>query len=169
MEDVQNNEVFINNEQEQNIEQKVTVVPEIDWHEKYLYLAADMENMRKRFNKQLSNAVEYGKEEIFLDIITQLDNLILNEKHTDNEDERIRMRTFINGFYTMLKKYNVEPLYSLTKRDMYFNSDTDNAVTSLPIDDSVLDNSIVDVMKKGYKYKDKVLRYEDVIIYKYSE
>lgn len=169
MEDVQNNEMFINNEQEQNIEQEVNVVPEIDWHEKYLYLAADMENMRKRFNKQLSNAVEYGKEEIFLDIITQLDNLILNEKHTDNEDERIRMRTFINGFYTMLKRYNVEPLYSLTKRDMYFNPDTDNAVTSLLIDDSVLDNSIVDVMKKGYKYKDKVLRYEDVIIYKYSE
>lgn len=154
-------------------EEKVDVceqnVPEIDWHEKYLYLAADMENMRKRFNKQLLNAVDYGKEEIFLDIITELDNLILNEKHTDNEDERIRMRTYINGFYTMLKKYNVEPLYSLTKRDMYFNPDTDNAVTSLPIDDSVLDNSIVDVMKKGYKYKDKVLRYEDVIIYKLND
>lgn len=169
MEDVQNNEVFINNEQEQNNEQEVTVVPEIDWHEKYLYLAAEMENMRKRFNKQLSNVVEYGKEEIFLDIITQLDNLLLNEKHTDNEDERIRMRTIINGFYTMLKKYNVEPLYSLNKRDMYFNPDTDNAVTFLPTDDTVLDNSIADVMKKGYKYKDKILRYEDVIIYKVNE
>lgn len=169
MEDVQNNKVFNNNEQEQNIEQEVNVVPEIDWHEKYLYLAAEMENMRKRFNKQLSNVAEYGKEEIFLDIITQLDNLILNEKHTDNEDERNRMRTIINGFYTMLKKYNVEPLYSLNKRDMYFNPDTDNAVTFLPTDDNILDNSIVDVMKKGYKYKDKILRYEDVIIYKVNE
>lgn len=155
--------------EEEKIIASEQVVPEIDWHEKYLYLAAEMENMRKRFNKQLSNVVEYGKEEIFLDIITQLDNLLLNEKHTDNEDERNRMRTFINGFYTMLKKYNVEPLYSLNKRDMYFNPDTDNAVTFLPTDDTVLDNSIADVMKKGYKYKDKILRYEDVIIYKVNE
>jgi molecular chaperone GrpE len=155
--------------EEEKIIASEQVVPEIDWHEKYLYLAAEMENMRKRFNKQLSNVVEYGKEEIFLDIITQLDNLLLNEKHTDNEDERNRMRTIINGFYTMLKKYNVEPLYSLNKRDMYFNPDTDNAVTFLPTDDNILDNSIVDVMKKGYKYKDKILRYEDVIIYKVNE
>ena len=155
--------------EEEKIIASEQVVPEIDWHEKYLYLAAEMENMRKRFNKQLSNVVEYGKEEIFLDIITQLDNLLLNEKHTDNEDERNRMRTFINGFYTMLKKYNVEPLYSLNKRDMYFNPDTDNAVTFLPTDDTVLDNSIADVMKRGYKYKDKILRYEDVIIYKVNE
>lgn len=155
--------------EEEKIIASEQVVPEIDWHEKYLYLAAEMENMRKRFNKQLSNVVEYGKEEIFLDIITQLDNLLLNEKHTDNEDERNRMRTIINGFYTMLKKYNVEPLYSLNKRDMYFNPDTDNAVTFLPTDDTVLDNSIADVMKKGYKYKDKILRYEDVIIYKVNE
>lgn len=155
--------------EEEKIIASEQVVPEIDWHEKYLYLAAEMENMRKRFNKQLSNVVEYGKEEIFLDIITQLDNLLLNEKHTDNDDERNRMRTIINGFYTMLKKYNVEPLYSLNKRDMYFNPDTDNAVTFLPTDDTVLDNSIADVMKKGYKYKDKILRYEDVIIYKVNE
>lgn len=155
--------------EEEKIIASEQVVPEIDWHEKYLYLAAEIENMRKRFNKQLSNVVEYGKEEIFLDIITQLDNLLLNEKHTDNEDERNRMRTIINGFYTMLKKYNVEPLYSLNKRDMYFNPDTDNAVTFLPTDDNILDNSIVDVMKKGYKYKDKILRYEDVIIYKVNE
>lgn len=172
MEDIQNNdlfnndEMFNNNEQEQINEQDVTIVPEIDWHKKYLYLAADMENMKKRFNKQLSTLVEYGKEEIFLDVISEIDNLILNEKYTDNEDERIRMRTIINSFYTMLKKHNVEPLYSLIKRDMYFNPDTDNAVTSLPTDESVLDNSIVDVMKKGYKYKDRILRYEDVIIYK---
>ena len=38
IEDTQNNEVLNNNEKEQNIEQEVTDVPEIDWHEKYLYL-----------------------------------------------------------------------------------------------------------------------------------
>ena len=49
--------------------------PQIDWHEKYLYLAADTENMRKQFNKRLNNAIEYGKEDIFLDIIIYMLNI----------------------------------------------------------------------------------------------
>ena len=46
----------------EEIKEENITEPQIDWHEKYLYLAADMENMRKRFNKQLNNAIEYGKE-----------------------------------------------------------------------------------------------------------
>ena len=144
--------------------------PEIDWHEKYLYLAADMENTRKRFNKQLNNAIEYGKEDIFLDIINEIDTLLLNERHTDNEVERTLLNKIITSFYTMLKKYGVEPMYDLLEhRDIYFNPRTDNAVTSIPTNDKMLDNSIADVIKRGYMYKDKVLRYEDVIIYKFEE
>lgn len=153
----------------EEIKEEIISEPQIDWHEKYLYLAADMENMRKRFNKQLNNAIEYGKEDICLDIITEIDALLLNERHTDNEDERTRLNKIITSFYTMLKKYGVEPMYDLLKRDMYFNPETDNAVTSIPTDDKILDNSIADIIKKGYRYKDKVLRYEDVIVYKFEE
>ena len=144
-------------------------IPQIDWHEKYLYLAAEMGNMKRRYQKNLSDAIEYGKSDLLLDVVNALDNIIVNYHNTDNEDERIRMEKIINEFYTMLKKYQVEPLYSLSKRDMYFNEDTDNALSAIPIDDKVLDNSIADIMKKGYKYKDKILRYEDVIIYKFEE
>ena len=143
--------------------------PQIDWHEKYLYLAADTENMRKQFNKRLNNAIEYGKEDICLDIINEIDTLILNERHNDSADERILLKKIITSFYTMLKKYGVEPMYDLLERDIYFNPKTDNAVTSIPTDDKILDNSIADVVKKGYMYKDKVLRYEDVIVYKFEE
>ena len=129
-----------------------------------------MENTRKRFNKQLNNAIEYGKEDIFLDIITEIDALILNEQNTDNEDERTRLNKIITSFYTMLKKHGVEPMYDLLEsRDIYFNPRTDNAVTSIHTNDKMLDNSIADVIKKGYMYKDKVLRYEEVLIYKFEE
>lgn len=144
-------------------------IPQIDWHEKYLYLAAEMGNMKRRYQKNLSDAIEYGKSDLLLDVVNALDNIIVNYRNTDNEDERIRMEKIINEFYTMLKKYQVEPLYSLSKRDMYFNENTDNALSAIPIDDKLLDNSIADIMKKGYKYKDKILRYEDVIIYKFEE
>ena len=149
--------------------QNEDITEQKDWHEKYLYVAAEMDNMKKRYQKKLSDAIEYGKSDLLLDVVNALDNIIVNYRNTDNEDEHTRMEKIINEFYTMLKKYQVEPLYSLSKRDIYFNEDTDNALSAIPIDDKLLDNSIADIMKKGYKYKDKILRHEDVIIYKYAE
>lgn len=165
MEDVQNNEVFINNEQEQNNEQEVTVVPEIDWHEKYLYLAADMQNLRKRHSKQISDLTSYANENICKDLLTIVDTLELELKHNYNE----RFELLYNSILSILNKYGTTQIYADKKRPMVFHGDTDNAVTALPTNDSIADNTIVDVIKKGYMYKDKVLRYEDVIIYKYSE
>ena len=51
----------------------------------YLYLAADLENTRKRFNKQLNNAIEYGKEDIFLDI-REMRNRVSHQETIFNRD-----------------------------------------------------------------------------------
>lgn len=165
MEDTQNNEVFNNNEQEQNIEQEVTVVPEIDWHEKYLYLAADIQNLRKRYSKQISDLTSYANENICKDLLPIIDTLELELKHNYNE----RFESLYNSILGILNKYGVTQIYADKERPMVFHGDTDNAVTALPTTDSIADNTIVDVIKKGYMYKDKVLRYEDVIIYKFNE
>ena len=85
MEDTQNNEVLNNNEKEQNIEQEVTDVPEIDWHEKYLYLAADIQNLRKRHSKQISDLTLYANENICKDLLPIIDTLELELKHNYNE------------------------------------------------------------------------------------
>ena len=163
MEDVQNKEVFNNNEQTPNNEQNIT--PEIDWHEKYLYLAAELQNVRKRHSKQISDLTSYANENICRDLLTIVDTLELEIKHNYNE----RFEALYNSIMGVLNKYSVSPFYPNNERPMVFHGDTDNAVTALPTTDSIADNTIVDVVKRGYKYKDKVLRYEDVIIYKYNE
>ena len=52
---------------------------------------------------------------------------------------------------------------------MYFNEEFDEAISFIPTNESELDNMIKDVFHKGYKFKDKILRYEQVVVYKYSE
>lgn len=150
---------------EQNNEQEVNNVPEIDWHEKYLYLAADMQNVKKRYSKQLSNLTTYANENICKDLLSVIDTLELELKHNYNE----RFESLYNSILVILNKYGVTQIYPDDERPMLFHGDTDNAVTALPTTDSIADNTIVDVIKKGYKYKDKILRYEDVIVYKFEE
>ena len=128
------------------------------------------EQLRENEIKKVAEATGASLETIYklnsmglINISQALDTLILNERHNDSADERILLKKIITSFYTMLKKYGVEPMYDLgARRDIYFNPRTDNAVTSIPTDDKMLDNSIADVIKKGYMYKDQVLRYSMV-------
>jgi hypothetical protein len=113
----------------------------------------------------ISDLTSYANENICKDLLTIVDTLELELKHNYNE----RFELLYNSILSILNKYGVTQIYPDKERPMVFHGDTDNAVTALPTNDSIADNTIVDVIKKGYMYKDKVLRYEDVIIYKYSE
>ncbi|MBR6908158.1 nucleotide exchange factor GrpE, partial [bacterium] len=55
------------------------------------------------------------------------------------------------------------------ERPVYFNDKYDEAILSKDCDDKNLDNSIDTVYQKGYIFKDKILRYEKVIVNKYKE
>lgn len=149
----------------EEIKEENITEPQIDWHEKYLYLAADMQNLKKRYSKQLSDLTTYANETICKDLLGVIDTLELELKHNYNE----RFESLYNSILTILNKYGVTQIYPDNERPMLFHGDTDNAVTALPTTDSIADNTIVDVIKKGYKYKDKILRYEDVIVYKFEE
>lgn len=154
---------------EEVIENIQPTEPQIDWKTKYLYLLAELDNTKKRFNKQIEEVREYGRENILYDIIVELDTLLINEKCTDNEDERERLSNIINGFYKMLKKWDVERLYNTDDRIKTFNSETDNAVMAIPTTDKTLDNTICNIVKHGYRFRNKILRYEEVIVYKFTE
>ena len=73
-----------------------------------------------------------------------------------------------NILINLLNVFGVHQIYE-DERPIFFNSDYDEAVTSVETNDPNLDNSINKVYQKGYFYKDKVLRYEKVIINKYNE
>jgi molecular chaperone GrpE len=143
--------------------------PPIDWKTKYLYLLAELDNTKKRFSKQIEEVREYGRENVFYDIIVELDTLLINEKCTDNENERERLSNIIKSFYKMLKKWDVERLYSTENRIKTFNPETDNAVMAIPTTDKTLDNTICNIVKHGYRFRNKILRYEEVIIYKFED
>lgn len=149
----------------EELKEEIITEPQIDWHEKYLYLAADMQNLKKRYSKQISDLTTYANENICKDLLGVIDTLELELKHNYNK----RFESLYTSILSILNKYGVTQIYPDDERPMLFHGDTDNAVTALSTTDSIADNTIVDVIKKGYKYKDKILRYEDVIVYKFEE
>ena len=133
-----------------------------EWKNKYLYLQADIENIKKRYNRQIEDITKYAGENIFKDILEVLDIL----EFSMNDD--IDVLHAYNELIKLLDKYEVKPIYD-EERPVYFNNEYDEAVSSVQCDDKALDNSINKVYKRGYKFKDKILRFEKVIVNKYKD
>ena len=135
-----------------------------EWKTKYLYLQADLENIKKRYNKQIEDIRKYEGENVFKELIDFVDFLQLQ---IDNNGEDQRLLEIKNKMLSLLNIFDVKPIYE--ERPMYFNDQYDEAILSKDCNDKTLDNSIENVYKQGWMFKDKILRYEQVVVNKYKE
>lgn len=130
---------------------------------KYKYLLADLDNIKKRYNKQLEDKSKYEGENIFEDLIEIFDDL----EFSCCDD--IDILNCYNKITKLLNKYGVYLMYKDNERPIFYNPKTDEAINSISCNDKSLDNSIYKVYKKGFYFKDKVLRFEKVIVNKYKD
>jgi molecular chaperone GrpE len=134
------------------------------WKDKYKYLLADLMNTKKRYQKLLDDTNKYKEESIAKDLISISDDF---ERMLNNEIDKDGVNLVYDKFINMLNKYDIKPIYE--KRPAFFNDEYDSALVTMDVNDELLDNTIHDVIEKGYKYKDKILRYEKVVVNKYKQ
>jgi molecular chaperone GrpE len=60
-----------------------------DFKAKYYYLAAEVENMRKRSEREKENLLKFGNEKVLSSLVSVLDNfdLTVNALRNDNDDK----------------------------------------------------------------------------------
>lgn len=121
---------------------------------------ADFDNFRKRTQKEKEGLYDEGFSEAVKQILPVLDNFERAVAYTDSENKSIidGIEMILKMFKDVLQKMGVEEIPSMGEK---FDPDYHNAIMHIE-DDSLEENIIVDVMQKGYKYKDKILRYSMV-------
>lgn len=124
------------------------------WKDKYLYLLADFDNYKKRKAQQESDRLKYINEDLIKELLPVLDNI---DKCTDASDG---VKLIFKQFQTILfNKILVMPDVSK------FDETKHNAIMTVDMP-GFEDGDIVEVMKKGYVYNDKIIRYPDVVVNK---
>lgn len=128
--------------------------------EKLVRNQAELINYKRRKDDEVSRMLKYSQEDIILEILPIIDNFERAIKLDDNnlEDE---LSKFLNGFkmiYTnlieVLNKYEVKEIEALGKE---FDPTYHQAVLT-DKDESKASGTILEVLQKGYMYKDKVIR-----------
>jgi len=130
--------------------------------DKFLRAHADFENMKKRLEKEKSNALIFANEAFAKDLLTVLDtfeNALASIEKVENssEDAVAKIQEGMSLTYeqllSILKKHGVEEVESVGE----FNPEYHQAVTQLDSDEHN-SGEIVQVLQKGYKLKDRLLR-----------
>ena len=72
-------------------EQAENKEPEVDYKEKFYYLAAEMENLKRRFSKEKSDLLNFGNEKILTDLVDVIDNFDRTvEALSADEDDKVK-------------------------------------------------------------------------------
>lgn len=128
--------------------------------EKILRITAEMQNIKRRSDEERQRLLKYDGEEVIMKMIVILDNFEHAIKMDDN-DLSDEVSKFLSGFKMIygnmleaLKSLGVEEIQCLHE---VFDDSKMNAVLT-DCDEEFEENIILDVLQKGYIYKDKVIR-----------
>ncbi len=121
------------------------------------YARADIENLEKRFNRQLEDAKKYANERIMIELIDIVDELELAVKSAASCDS---VETLAQGVEMTLKKFTrilenegVTPLKSVGEP---FDPEKHDAVART--EEDVKEITIKEEVRKGYTMRGKVIR-----------
>ena len=129
-------------------------------NDKLLRVTAEMQNMKRRYDEEISRIYKYEGEEFIKKTLLVLDNFerAINMDDDNLEDEVSR---FLSGFKLIysnfrknLEEVGVKEIECLNKP---FNPEAMEAVMTEKVDGKE-SGLVIDVMLKGYIYNDKVIR-----------
>ena len=126
--------------------------------DKYLRERADLENYRKRVQREKEEILKYGNEQFILDILPALDNLERAVAHANEESlgaviEGVKLTA--NMLLATLKKYGVTPVE--TPPGTPFDPAFHQAMAQVESADQA-PNSVVSEFQKGYLLNDRLIR-----------
>ena len=133
--------------------------------DKFLRLFAEFENYKKRTAKERIELFSTASEEVMISLLPILDDFdrASVEIEKDLENETLKGVLLIkNKLFDSLKSKGLS-LVDVKKGDE-FNADDHEAVTQIPAPSKDMVGKIIDIIEKGYKLGEKVIRYPKVVI-----
>ena len=126
---------------------------------KLMYAQADSINYRKRKDEETANMLKYANQDLLLDMVNMIENLdrAASVKVESEESKKIQdgIKMVSNQFKDILKKYGVVEIEAL---GYPFDPDYMEAMM-IDSDPSKPNEMVLEVLMKGYKYKDRILKH----------
>jgi molecular chaperone GrpE len=136
-----------------------------EYFDKWLRLRAEMENFKKRMQKEKADSLKFGHEELLKALLPILDNLNRAIDHGKNAGENSPLLAGVEmvrkEFLDTLERFGVKPIRA---EGEVFDPEKHEAISQ---EESDLEaNRVVAAVQNGYSYHDRLLRPAKVIVSK---
>lgn len=165
-------------EQEENLESQEAPEAQVedleakkeeeDFKKKFYYLAAEMDNMKKRFDREKQNLLKYGNEKLLTGLVEVVDNFDRTLQALESEEDK-KILNIVEGINMVknqmtevLKKNGLEEVEAEGK---IFDPNYHEAMAQQPSEEKE-DQEVVSVFQKGYVLNGRLLRPAKVVVAK---
>ncbi|NOR79521.1 MAG: nucleotide exchange factor GrpE [Methyloprofundus sp.] len=133
--------------------------------DKVLRIQAEMDNLKRRTQKDLDSAHKYGLEKFAKELLNVIDSLELGiQAATSDDPEVLKLKEgselTIKQFETVFAKFNIEAIDPLGQP---FNPEFHQAMSMQPAEDAE-PNSVISVFQKGYVLNGRLIRPAMVVV-----
>lgn len=132
----------------------------------FIRKAAEFENYKKRSDNEITNYIKYASEDLIKSLLPVYDDINRSiesiEKGETKDFDTLKqgMQLIADKFKTTFKNEGLEEIDILGKE---FDVNTCDALLQVQRED-VPPHTVTEVVEKGYKLKDKVIRFAKVIV-----
>ncbi|OIV43873.1 nucleotide exchange factor GrpE [Flavobacterium johnsoniae] len=133
--------------------------------DKFLRLFAEFENYKKRTSKERIDLFKTANQEVLLAMLPVLDDFdraAVEINKSDDENLKKGVELIHEKLKSTLVSKGLEQV-EIQAGDA-FNADIAEAITQIPAPSDKLKGKIVDVIEKGYKLGDKIIRFPKVVV-----
>lgn len=133
--------------------------------DKFLRLFAEFENYKRRTSKERIELFKTANQEVLqalLPVLDDFDRALTEIKKTDDNVLIVGVELIQEKLKNTLVSKGLEEVEVKAGDD--FNADFAEAITQIPASSPKMKGKIVDVLEKGYKLGDKIIRFPKVVI-----
>ncbi|MDO4728706.1 MAG: nucleotide exchange factor GrpE [Bacteroidota bacterium] len=132
--------------------------------DKFLRLFAEFENYKKRTSKERLELFKTAGQDVLqamLPVLDDFDRAMVQINKSEDKNLVQGVELIFSKFKDVLVSKGLEEV-QIQKGDV-FDADFAEAVTQIPAPSDDLKGKIIDVVEKGYKLGDKIIRYPKVV------
>ncbi len=133
--------------------------------DKFLRLFAEFENYKRRTSKERMDLFKTAGQEVIVSLLPVLDDFerALKELSKSDDEEMFKGVQLINGkLKETLKSKGLQDL-EVEPGDT-FDAEIHDAITQIPAPNKKMKGKVIDVIEKGYKLGDRIIRHPKVVV-----
>lgn len=136
-----------------------------EMQDRYLRLAAEFDNYRKRTLREKIDLTKYAGEKLLTNLLPIVDDFERALSQINQTDDMSHFTEGISLIYNKLTGFLKENgVREMECMNCDFNVDLHEALNKTKVEDESLKGKVVEVLQKGYLLNDKVIRFAKVVV-----